>query len=124
LVIGVCPDLVSTSLSNPTEYFDHGREWTYYESVLEPGVDVLICCTAGSATSGLFLKPAGADLPPTIPPTNGDTQLINLKDFDACADGFTADTSSGVNCRCPAGFVHTTKEALLENCVCELQCKK
>eukprot|EP01047_Picozoa_sp_COSAG01_P128084 COSAG01_NODE_57400_length_312_cov_1.211268_1_plen_30_part_10 len=24
--------------------------WTYYETVLEPGVDVLICCTASTGT--------------------------------------------------------------------------
>jgi hypothetical protein len=95
-----------------------------YESIIEPGVDTLICCTASTSSTGLFVKVLADEQPPAIPPTGGNMQRINLKDFDACADGFSPDTASGVDCSCPQNYVHTTKQALLENCVCKITCQK
>eukprot|EP01046_Picozoa_sp_COSAG06_P049734 COSAG06_NODE_7720_length_2400_cov_1.728814_2_plen_161_part_00 len=81
-------------------------------------------CATYQNCMGVYHASVAAGTP--APYTNGDTQTIRLGHYssDECNDGFSTDSASGISCRCPYNYQHTTVEDLHKFCVCEKVCTR
>ena len=81
-------------------------------------------CATYQSCMGLYQASVAAGTP--TPYTNGNTQTIRLGHYssDECSEGFSMHSASGISCRCPYNYQHTTLDNLHKYCVCEKVCTK
>jgi hypothetical protein len=87
-------------------------------------------CMANSLCStlmncyGVYQANVAAGTP--VPHTNGNSQKMRLGHYSTneCSEGFATATASGISCRCPYGYQHTTVEDLYSYCTCEKTCTR